>query len=303
MVPPPSGTPVVEKDLVMRKSILIGLFGAAIALGLGADRLLHRSPAESVIPVAQAATPTGSAAQASTPVQAPVGGPSITLSDGRRLDSETLGPIIEQYLLDHPELLARVVAKLQQKEEAAARAQGKTAVAAARDELLNDPAAPVLGNPQGDVTVVEFFDYKCPYCKRVADDVTRLIVDDPKVRVVFKEFPILGPDSQIAALGGLAANHQGKYAAYHKAAMEHRGAFSEDVVVDIAKGLGLDLDRFKADLKDEGFLAAIKKNQALAEKLGIDGTPAFVIGQDRVTSAISYDDMKKMVDAARKSGS
>jgi len=136
----------------------------------------------------------------------------------------------------------------------------------------------------------------------VAADLNRLIVDDPKVRVVFKEFPILGPDSQIAALGGLAANRQGKYGAYHQAAMDHRGPFSEDVVMNIAKDVGLDLTRFKADLADASLADALKKNQELAEKLSIDGTPAFIIGQEKVPGAIDYDSMKKLVDDARKSG-
>ena len=279
----------------MKKPVVIALVLAAVLTGVAAGRFWRQPAVESVIGMAKAASQSAkdqSAAQ-----------PGIDLADGRRLDAQTLGPIIEQYLLDHPELLARVAAKLQEKQEAAAKADTKVALASLKEELLNDPAAPVLGNPQGDVTVVEFFDYKCPYCKRVADDVSRLIVDDPNVRVVFKEFPILGPDSQIAALGGLAANRQGKYSAFHKAAMEHRGPFSEDNVLEIAKSAGLDMARFQADLKDSSFRDELKKNEDLAQKLSIDGTPAFIIGQEKVPGAIGYDDMKKLVEAARKSGS
>ncbi|HVI91327.1 MAG TPA: DsbA family protein [Dongiaceae bacterium] len=279
----------------MRKSFAVAILCAAVAIGIAADRLYYRNGGNDLVVPANAANQSSSDNGISTP--------GIVLADGQRLDAQTMGPIIEQYMLDHPELLTRVVAKLQQKEAAAAKAETKIILASAKEELLNDPAAPVLGNPHGDVTVVEFFDYKCPYCKRVADDLNRLIVDDPKIRVVFKEFPILGPDSQIAALGGLAANRQGKYGAYHQAAMEHRGPFSEDVVTTIAKDIGLDMDRFKADLADTTLLDAIKKNQALADKLSIDGTPAFIIGQEKVPGAIDYDSMKKLVDEARKSGS
>jgi len=279
----------------MRKSFAVALLCAAVAIGIGADRLYFRHGGTDLV------VPANAASQSST--DKGVSTPGITLADGQRLDAETMGPIIEQYMLDHPELLTRVVAKLQQKEAAEAQVQTKTVLASVKQDLLNDPAAPVLGNPQGDVTVVEFFDYKCPYCKRVAADLNRLIVDDPKVRVVFKEFPILGPDSQIAALGGLAANRQGKYGAYHQEAMEHRGPFSEDVVMNIAKDVGLDLTRFKADLADASLADALKKNQDLAEKLSIDGTPAFIIGQEKVPGAIDYDSMKKLVDDARKSGS
>ncbi|HVJ40689.1 MAG TPA: DsbA family protein [Dongiaceae bacterium] len=287
---------------MMQKPIFIALFLAAILGGVAADRFLHQPAGDTVIGTAKAANQSTKDGVAAA-LDGMATQPGIGLPDGRRLDAQTLGPIIEQYMLDHPELLARVAAKLQEKQEAAAKADTKIVLASLKQDLLNDPAAPVLGNPQGDVTVVEFFDYKCPYCKRVADDVSRLIVDDPKVRVVFKEFPILGPDSQIAALGGLAANRQGKYGAFHKAAMEHRGAFTEENVLDIARTAGLDVARFQADLKDDSFRDELKKNEELAQKLSIDGTPAFIIGQEKVPGAIGYDDMKKLVEAARNSGS
>jgi protein-disulfide isomerase len=274
----------------MRKSLAALAVTAAILIGFTIGRESHLPAGAPVIAVANAANSSDTKST----------GPGITLADGQRLDASNLGPVIEQYVLDHPELLARAAAKLQERQEAQAKAGTRTVLASVKQELLNDPAAPVLGNPQGDVTVVEFFDYKCPYCKRVADDLTRLMMDDPKVRVVFKEFPILGPDSQIAALGGLAANRQGKYGAYHAAAMGHRGPFSEEVVLDIAKQLDLDVTRFQADLKDNALLDEIKKNQALAEKLNIDGTPAFIIGHEKVPGAIGLDDMKKLVDEARQ---
>jgi protein-disulfide isomerase len=245
---------------------------------------------------------TPAAAQsAETPVPnaTPPSAAVITLPNGQKLDSETLGPVIEQYLLDHPEVIVKAVEKLQQKQAAADQANFQDTAAGVRQQLLNAPLSPVLGNPKGDVTVVEFFDYKCPYCKRVADDVSKLISDDPNVRVVFKEFPILGPDSQIAALAGLAANRQGKYAAFHMAAMEHRGTFTKDNVLAIAKESGLDLDKLQADMKDQTLINEIAANQALADKLGINGTPAFIIGKEKVPGAISLDDMKKLVGEAR----
>jgi protein-disulfide isomerase len=278
----------------MRRFIFaIAVLGALLA-GFALDRTVGPRAQTPGISTANAANPSADGATATGK------GPAVVLADGQRLDSTNLGPVIEQYVLDHPDLLTRAVAKLQAKQEAEAKAGTRTVLASLKEELLNDPAAPVLGNPQGDVTVVEFFDYKCPYCKRVADDLGRLILADPKVRVVFKEFPILGPDSQIAALGGLAANRQGKYGAYHAAAMGHRGPFSEDVVLDIAKQLDLDVTRFQADMKDQALADEIKKNQALAEKLSIDGTPAFIIGREKVPGAIGFDDMKKLVDEARQ---
>jgi protein-disulfide isomerase len=281
----------------MRKWTLIVALIIAVAAGFALDRVARQASTGAMIAAASAASSTTDSKPTSS-----AAGPGITLADGQRLDATTLGPVIDQYILDHPDVLVRAAAKLQEKQDAAAKADTKTALVSLKTELLNDPAAPVLGNPQGDVTVVEFFDYKCPYCKRVADDLDHLIMADPKVRVVFKEFPILGPDSQIAALGGLAANRQGKYSAYHKGAMEHRGTFTQDAVLDIARTAGLDMDKFQADLKDSSFQDEIKKNQDLAEKLNIDGTPAFIIGQEKVPGAIGFDDMKRLVDEARQSG-
>ena len=279
----------------MRASILITGLALAVIAGYGAA---HYWRDLAVAPAVAQSTPAPAAGSMTAEATSPAA--VITLPDGRKLDSETLGPVIEQYLLDHPEVIVKAVQKLQQKQAAAEQANFSDTAAGVRQQLLNAPLSPVLGNPKGDVTVVEFFDYKCPYCKRVADDVGKLISDDPNVRVVFKEFPILGPDSQIAALAGLAANRQGKYAAFHMAAMEHRGAFTQDNVLEIARESGLDIDKLRADMKDQALADEIAANQALADKLGINGTPAFIIGKEKVPGAISLDDMKKLVVEARE---
>ena len=279
----------------MRASILIAGLALAVIAGYGAAHS-WRELAWHELAIAPAAAQSTPAPASESTAPAAV----ITLPNGQKLDSETLGPVIEQYLLDHPDVIVKAVEKLQQKQAAAEQANFRDTAAGVRQQLLNAPLSPVLGNPKGDVTVVEFFDYKCPYCKRVADDVSKLISDDPNVRVVFKEFPILGPDSQIAALAGLAANRQGKYAAFHMAAMEHRGAFTNDNVVAIAKESGLDIDKLQADMKDQALIDEIAANQALADKLGINGTPAFIIGKEKVPGAISLDDMKKLVGEARE---
>jgi protein-disulfide isomerase len=274
---------------MMRLATLIVCLTLAIAAGYGAMRYWHGAPI------------TPAAAQSSSAEQQPAAqsSPVITLSNGQVLNAETLGPIIEQYLLDHPEVIVKAVNRLQQKQAAAKDADFQAIVAGEQDQLLHAAASPVLGNPKGDVTVVEFFDYKCPYCKRVAGDVIKLIDDDPKVRVVFKEFPILGPDSQLAALAALAAAKQGKYSAFHKAAMEHRGSFTKDVLLQIGKEVGADVDKLQADMSDPSLMAEIEANRAMAEKLGIEGTPAFIIGTQKVPGAITLDDMKQLVGKAR----
>lgn len=277
----------------MRTPFLIVGLAVAVAAVYGATRYW---PAEPLIAPAAAQsagdTSSGSASGQSSP--------SITITNGQKLDATTLGPVIEQYLMDHPEVIAKAVAKLQQRQADAEEAGFQQTVGTVQDQLLNARLSPVLGNPKGDVTVVEFFDYKCPYCKRVADDVLKLIADDPNVRVVFKEFPILGPDSQLAALAALAADRQGKYSAFHKAAMEHRGPFTKDAILAIAKDVGLDADKLQADMADKALTGEIAANQALAEKLGINGTPAFIVGKQKAPGAITLDDMKKLVSDARQ---
>jgi protein-disulfide isomerase len=276
---------------MMRLATLAMCFMLALAAGYGA---MHYSQTTALVSPAQAQS-------ASTDQKAPTqSSPAITLPNGQVLDSEALGPIIEQYLLDHPEVIVKAVSRLQQKQAAAKDADFQATVTSQQQKLFNAPSSPVLGNPKGDVTMVEFFDYKCPYCKRVAGDVIKLIDDDPNIRVVFKEFPILGPDSQVAALAALAANKQGKYSAFHKAAMEHRGAFTKDVVVQIGKDVGLDTDKLQSDMSDPALMAEIDANRAMAEKLGIEGTPGFIIGTQKVPGAITLDDMKQLVSKARE---
>ncbi|MDY0883708.1 DsbA family protein [Dongia soli] len=271
---------------------LIICFMLALAAGYG---VMHYSGATSRALVSSAQAQSAGSNQAA-PTQS---SPAITLPGGQVLNAEALGPIIEQYLLDHPEVIVKAVGRLQQKQAAAKDADFQTTIASQQQQLFNSLSSPVLGNPKGDVTMVEFFDYKCPYCKRVADDVIKLIEDDPNVRVVFKEFPILGPDSQVAALAALAANKQGRYSAFHKAAMKHRGAFTKDVVVQIGKDVGLDTDKLQSDMTDPALMAEIEANRAMADKLGIDGTPGFIIGTQKVPGAITLDDMKQLVSKAR----
>ena len=160
----------------------------------------------------------------------------------------------------------------------------------------------VAGNPQGDVTVVEFFDYQCGYCKAVQADTQTLIKGDSKLRFVLKEFPILGPASVVASKAALASRGQGKYVEFHNALMAQRGQLDEAVIMRLAKSVGLDTDRLKKDMDSPDVLKVIAANQALAEKLNIRGTPAFVFGDELVPGAIKLDDMKRLTDAARAKG-
>ncbi len=210
-----------------------------------------------------------------------------------------LDQAISQYLKDHPQEVLAVLKQAQAMTQRQQQAEARQALELKQDQIFNNPADPVVGNPQGDVTVVEFFDYRCPYCKRVADSLAGLVKDDSNVRVVFKEFPILGPDSVVAAKIALAAHRQGKYALVHAAFMAHKGSFERSALLELAASVGADASKLASDMEDPAILGQLQANDSLAATLGITGTPGFLFGKQLVPGAISLDDMKKLVSAAR----
>lgn len=208
--------------------------------------------------------------------------------------------VVREYLIKHPEVIIEAIEELQRRERADDAQKAAQALAQNRGALVDDPASPVGGNPKGDVTLVEFFDYQCGYCKAVQADVLRLIKDDGKLRFVFKELPILGPASVVASKAALASRAQGKYESLHNALMAHRGQLDEATILKLASSVGVDTDRLKKDMESPEVQQAIGANLALAERLGIRGTPGFVVGDRIVPGAIKFDDMKKLVAEARK---
>ncbi len=171
-----------------------------------------------------------------------------------------------------------------------------------RDELLSDSASPVGGNPDGDVTVVEFFDYQCPYCKRIFPSIQALLAEDRNLRYVFKEFPILGKESIFAARAALAAQRQGKYLEFHAALMPAKGKLTETRVMRLAESVGLDVDRLRRDMADGTIDAMIRRNLDLADGLGIFSTPVFIIGDTQVPGAVEVDTLKTLIARARQRG-
>jgi protein-disulfide isomerase len=210
--------------------------------------------------------------------------------------------IVRAYILKNPEIIREAVEALQAKEQQSAEERRIEAMAKLTGELTSDPTSPVLGNPSGDVTVVEFFDYRCPYCKRTDPVVDQLVKEDGRIRRVMKEFPILGPESHFASRVALAARIQGKYEAVHKALMMAKGALDQDTVLKLARESGADMDQLKRDLKSPTIEAIIKKNRDLAAALEITGTPAFIIGKEFVPGAADLDTFKAIVARARKGG-
>jgi protein-disulfide isomerase len=204
------------------------------------------------------------------------------------------------YILKNPEIIRDAVEALQAKEQQSADARRSQAMTQLMDELQNDPTSPVLGNPSGDVSIVEFFDYRCPYCKRTDPVVEQLVKEDGRIRRVMKEFPILGPESLYASRVALAARNQGKYEPVQKALIGAKGALDKETVLKIAKDAGVDLERLKRDIHDPAIEQALKKNRDLAGALEITGTPAFVIGREFVPGAADLDTFKAIVARARK---
>lgn len=207
---------------------------------------------------------------------------------------------VRRYLLENPEVIAEAIERLQEKRRVAERNEVQSIITARANELLRDPASPVGGNPDGDVTIVEFFDYNCPYCRKMGPVMVELEQSDPNLRIVYKEFPVLGPNSTAAAKVALAAHRQGKYDEYHKTMMHAQGAADEASALKLAEELGLDMERLKEDMSDPEIEAAINRNLALAQELRINGTPTFVIGEEIVPGQTVLRVLRQMVERARQ---
>jgi len=212
--------------------------------------------------------------------------------------------IIKSYLIANPEIFLDVQNALEDKMEKDQAEKLKVAIADNAAEIYRAPDASVAGNPDGDITVVEFFDYNCGYCKRGLHDVMKLVATDPKVRVVFKELPILSKGSEQASRVALAAKKQGKYWEIHKAMLGAKGHMDEAGALRIAEKLGLDMDKLKKDMAAPEVKAEIEKSEALAKKMGVNGTPHFLVGDRAIPGAPEdlYQQLEKNVTELRKKG-
>ena len=191
-----------------------------------------------------------------------------TFSDAERTQIEE---IVKDYLVKtNPEILIAVSNELRKREQANSQVKAEKAIGESKDQIYNNPDTPVSGDPKGDVTIVEFFDYNCHYCKGAEDGIEKLLKDDKKVKFVYKEFPILGPQSVVAAKAALAANKQGKYVAMHNALMNLKNPLSDDLIYSTAKSSGLDVDKLKKDMNDP----AIAKMIDDSTKLGTQSASA-----------------------------
>lgn len=185
---------------------------------------------------------------------------------------------------------------------APAQEQGAVSDVLTKDAVLRDADNPVLGNPQGDITIVEYFDYQCPYCKKISPVLDQVVNEDKKVRLVLKDWPILGDPSGYAARLVLAAKYQNKYEAAHRALIVKVGRLTEAVIDDTLAQAGVDLVKAKADLaaNKASIDALLKRNNAQAEAFGFRGTPAFVVGTFRVPGGLTAEQFKLAIADARK---
>jgi protein-disulfide isomerase len=223
-----------------------------------------------------------------------------SFSDAQRGEIER---IIKDYLMKHPEVLQEAINELEKKQVAADAEKNKTAVKDNAQLIFSSPRQVTIGNPQGDVTMVEFFDYNCGYCKRAMADMFDLMKDDPKLKVVLKEFPVLGPGSVEAAQVATAVRMQDrtgkKYLEFHQKLLGGRGQADKARALAAAKEAGLDMTRLEKDMASPEVKASLTESMELAEKLGLNGTPSYVIGPNVVIGAVGLAALKEKVEAAR----
>ena len=216
--------------------------------------------------------------------------PEVSIEQRQVIES-----VIEDYLLRNPIIIRQAINALRAKEENTKKARISEALKTHKQQIFRDETSPVGGNPKGDITLVEFFDYNCGYCKKAATTLKAVVEKDPNIRVVYKEFAILGPESARAAL---AAHRQGKYIEFHEGLMAEEA--NESNILALVKSLGMDYSRFRKDMGRSDIEAILQKNYQLANILGITGTPVFVIGDQIIPGAVSEEALQRAIKEERR---
>ena len=239
---------------------------------------------------------------AATVALAPASVSAQTFSDPQR---EEIHKIIRDYLIEHPEVLEEASAELTRRQSAAEAAKQASMVKKHAETIFNSPRGVVVGNRSGDVNFVEFFDYNCGYCKRALSDMDEVLKEDKNVRFVLKELPILGPDSVEASHVAVAVKNQlqgAKYFDFHNKLMAVKGKVNAAKALDIAKEAGADVAQLKKDMEAPATKAAIADTVALGDRLGLTGTPAFIVGDEIVFGAVGQAALKAKIDSVRRCG-
>ena len=223
--------------------------------------------------------------------------PIAATADG--MDEDRIKELVLEAIRENPGIVFAAAQLFEQQQQALQAQAAAQVLDTEKATLENDPNAPVLGNPDGDVTVVEFFDYNCPYCRRVKPEMEALLAADPNVRVVYREWPILGDGSVFAARAALASRNQGKYEEFHWAMMQLKERAEEASILRTAEDIGLDVAQLRRDMNGPEIEEHIQTSMRLAQSLGFSGTPSFVIGDSLAPGLIQADQMIELVDQAR----
>ena len=236
-----------------------------------------------------------------------VGGAVTSYMDARPgvVAAAPQGEAIREYLLTNPGVIVEAINAYEAQQKQAAAAADGDLITANAAEIFEDGYSIVRGNPDGDITVVEFSDYNCGFCKRAHTEVEKFIKADGNIRLVIKEFPILGDGSVLAAKAALASARQAdgeKYPAFNDALITHRGSHNEASIMAIADEIGLDVEKLKTDMDDDGIKEQINRTYALAQKLRINGTPAFVVGDQVVRGFVPAEQLEILAESAREEG-
>ena len=239
-------------------------------------------------------------AAATAPVLAQAPAPGLTAEQRKAVVA-----LIRETLLQNPELIQEAMVELERRNAIAQAEAQRSAVTAEMARLIDPKTSAIVGNPQGDVTIIEFMDYNCGFCKRALEDVRVLAKDDPKLKVVIKDFPILGPDSVEASRVAVAAMTQltgPKYFEFHNKLMATKGRINGAKALEVAKESGADVERLKKDMESAQTKAVIEDTVALGDRLGLTGTPAFILGDEVVFGAVGVPALKQKIDSVRKCG-
>lgn len=214
---------------------------------------------------------------------------------------EEVRALVHDYIMNNPEVLVEALQAMEERERAEAEARQLAALDDLKQALTANPASPVSGNPDGDITIVEFFDYQCGYCKRIMPDLVALLEDDPGVRIVWKEWPILGPASEAAARAALAVHRLApdRYLAFHREIMGERGRLTENKILRTLSELGLDLDEARAEMTSEAVGAYLAETADMARMLGLTGTPWLLVGDTPVPGAVGPERLRAIIAQER----
>lgn len=228
---------------------------------------------------------------------------SALASDGgpfTALQKNEIRNTVREYLLENPQVVVEAIEKIRSQQQRSEGQRRQNIVSARADQLFKSRSDPSVGDPKASVTIVEFFDYQCPYCRRMAQQLAKLNKEDSDLRIVYKEFPIFGPASTLAASAAMGAMRQGKYEEFHLALIGIRGAPSERSIFRLAERIGLDAGRLRADMNSATPQRVFQRNRRLAQELGIRGTPAFVIGDQVIRGAVEINRLRELVAEQRQ---